>query len=59
MATTDRAEFSRLILQIDRDLMDQARLRTLLTAADTTVANHRQELHTVEARIKRAKDCSV
>jgi hypothetical protein len=36
MATTDRDEFSRLILQIERDLMDQARLRTLLTAVDTT-----------------------
>ena len=51
MATTGRAEFSRLILQIERDLMDQARIRTLLTAADTTGADHRQELRTVEARI--------
>jgi hypothetical protein len=59
MAPTDRAEFSRLILQIERDVMDQARLRTLLSAADTTAAEHRQELRTVEARIKGAKDRSV
>jgi hypothetical protein len=50
---TNRAEFKRLILQIERDLLAQARLRTLLAAADATVVGHRQELQTVKARIKR------
>ena len=53
MATTDRAEFKRLILQIERDLLVQAQLRTLLTAADTTIADHRRRLRSVKARIKR------
>ena len=55
MAITDRAEFKRLILQIERDLMSQAHLRTLLTHADTTVADHVQELRTVDARLKRTR----
>ena len=55
MATTDRAELSRLILQIERDLLSQAHLRTLLTAAGATVAGHRRELRTIEARLKRAR----
>jgi hypothetical protein len=42
MSTPQIAEFSPLILQIEQDMMDQARLRTLLTAVDTTAAEHRQ-----------------
>jgi hypothetical protein len=53
MATPDRAEFKRLILQIERDLLAQARLRTLLTSACETVAGHKQDLRTVEARLRK------
>ena len=55
MATTNRTEFKRLILQIERDLLAETHLRTLLTAATTTIAGHRQELRSVEARIKRTR----
>jgi hypothetical protein len=55
MPITDRAEFKRLILQIERDLLAQAQLRTLLTAADNTIAGHRQKLRKVKARIKRTQ----
>lgn len=53
MSTTDRAEFRRLTLQVERDLLAQTHLRTLLIAADTTIADHRQKMRTVKARIKR------
>ena len=55
--TKHRADFKetkRLILQIERDLLKQSRLKTLLLAADVTVADHRQELRTVKARVTRA-----
>jgi len=55
MPISDRAQFSRLILQIERDLLSQAHLRTLLTDAATTVAGHRRELRTIEARLKRTR----
>lgn len=55
MANADRAELKRLILQIERDLLAQAQLRTLLTAADKTVATHRQKLRSVKARVKRTR----
>jgi len=55
MAITDRAEFKRLILQIERDLLAQAQLRRLLTAADVTIAGHREKLRGVKARIKRTQ----
>jgi hypothetical protein len=55
MAITDRAEFKRLILQIERDLLAQAQLRRLLSAADTTIAGHREKLRSVKARIKRTQ----
>jgi hypothetical protein len=55
MANTDRTEFKRLILQIERDLVSQAHLRTLVTDADTTAADHVQELRTVDARLKRTR----
>jgi hypothetical protein len=56
MPTPDRAEFKRLILQIERDLLAQARLRTLLTNAGVTVAGHRNDLKTVEARLRTRKN---
>jgi hypothetical protein len=49
---TDRAEFARLTLQIERDLVAQAQLRALLTVADTTVAGHRQDLRNLKARMR-------
>ncbi|MCM3881003.1 MAG: hypothetical protein ND807_12915 [Vicinamibacterales bacterium] len=50
----DRTELNRLVLQIARDLCAQDNLRTLLVAADASLVDHRRELRTVKARIKRA-----
>ena len=55
MVMTHHAEFKRLIRQIERDLVSQAHLRTLLTHADTTVADRVQELRTVDGRLKRTR----
>jgi hypothetical protein len=55
MVMTDHAEVKRLVLQIERDLLAQAHLRALLTAAGATVTSHRQDLRAVEARITRAR----
>jgi hypothetical protein len=55
MAITDFAELKQLMLQIERDLLAQAQLRTLLSAADATVAARRQRLRVIKARIKRAR----
>jgi hypothetical protein len=52
MGQTDRAELKRLMLQIERDLLAQAQLRALLTAADKNVADHREKLRSIKARIK-------
>jgi len=53
MANTDHAELKQLMLQIERDLVAQSQLRTLLSAADASVAIHRQRLRVIKARIKR------
>jgi len=50
---TDENERRRLILQIERDLAFQAGLRTLLAAAEATVAGHRRDLRLLEPRITR------
>jgi hypothetical protein len=50
---TDRANLSRLILQIERDLLAQSQLRVLLAAADATIVTHRAELRNLKARIAR------
>jgi hypothetical protein len=55
MTTTDRDELTRLILQIERDLLSQAHLRMLLTEAGATVSDHRREPRTIEARLKRTR----
>jgi hypothetical protein len=55
MAATDFAELKQLMLQIERDLLAQSQLRTLLSAADATVAVRRQRLRVIRARIKRAR----
>ena len=44
----------RLILQVERDLLKQSRLKTMLLAASVTVADHRQELRTAKDRMTRA-----
>jgi hypothetical protein len=54
MSTLNLAQRRRLILQLERDLVAQARLRTLLTDADATVASRRHDLQSVTARINRA-----
>jgi hypothetical protein len=53
MTASDRAGINRLMLQVERDLVAQARLRTLLVDADSTVAIHRRELRIMKARIRR------
>jgi hypothetical protein len=50
---TDRAEFTRLILQLERDLVAQMHFRVLLTAANTTVAGRRRALRNLKARMAR------
>jgi hypothetical protein len=53
-ATTDFNEVQRLILQIERDLLKESRLKTLLLSAGGVVSDHRQELRTAKARMVRA-----
>ena len=53
MASTNRAEFKRLILKIERNLFAQIHLRTLLTALDKAYAEDQQELRAIKTRIKR------
>jgi hypothetical protein len=55
MNRTNRSEFKRLILQIERDLLAETHLRTLLAAANTTLAGRRLELRAIESRIKRTR----
>ena len=55
VATPQLTELQRLILQIERDLVAQAQLRTALTAGDETVADDRQELRVIKARMKRKR----
>jgi len=55
VSIADRAERTRLVLQIERDLVTEARLRTLLTAAQTTLATHRRELRTLERRFSHTR----
>ena len=45
--------FRRLKLQLERDLVAQAQFRTLLIAADATVADRRRELRNLKARFAR------
>ena len=52
---TNRDQFNQVLLQIVRDLLSQAHLRELLTAAEMNIAGHRQELRTVKSRIARAR----
>jgi hypothetical protein len=53
MTPTDsrRDDIMRLVLQVARDAVAQRHLKTLLTAANVTIAGHRQELRTVKAQM--------
>ena len=53
MLIPDRTEFSRLTLQIERDLLAQKRFRMLTAVASATLRDHRHELRTLSARIRR------
>jgi hypothetical protein len=46
------SELRRLILALERDLVAQARLRTMLTDADTTVADRRRDVRTLKKQMK-------
>ena len=51
----DSAEFKRLMRQIEQDLLNQARLRLLLTEADAAVADDRKKLRAVKARLAQGR----
>ena len=53
VAMTDRAQLMRLVLCLERDVLAQAQLRTLLAAADVAIAGHRQEVRNLKARMAR------
>jgi hypothetical protein len=55
MATTNRTEFERLILRIERDLLTESQLKALLTVAEVAVADGPKRLLTIKARIKRTR----
>ena len=55
MATTNRTEFERLILRIERDLLTESQLKALLTVAEVAVADDPKRLLTIKARIKRSQ----
>jgi hypothetical protein len=46
-----RREIMRLFLQIERDAVAQTHLKTLLTVANATIADHRQELRMARAQL--------
>jgi hypothetical protein len=56
MALADRRELSRLTLQVERDLVTQRRLTTLLTAANTTLRHRRLELRNLNNRVTRGAE---
>jgi hypothetical protein len=49
----NRWELRRLILHIERALVAQTPLKTLMSAAGKTVADHRRALRDIRGRIKR------
>jgi predicted HAD superfamily phosphohydrolase YqeG len=50
---TDRAQLTRLILQIERDVLARAQLKTLVTDADATIAGRRRDLRNLKTRMAR------
>jgi hypothetical protein len=55
MATNNRAEFERLILRIERDLLTESQLKALLAVAEVTVPDDPKALVAIKARIKRTR----
>ena len=47
----ERNELWRLLMRLERELSERARLRTLLAAADTVVALRRLDVRTLKAQI--------
>ena len=52
---TDRAEFKRLMLKLERDLVSQASLKALLADADAAVAGNRKALRIVKGRMRKRR----
>jgi hypothetical protein len=50
---TEHAELRRLHLRIERALLAQRQLRSLLTEADVALATQRRELRNLQARVAR------
>ncbi len=48
---TERGELWRVIMRLEREITERARLRTLLAAADTVVALRRLDVRTLKAQI--------
>ena len=55
----DLAQFKQLVLQIERDLLDIGRLRTLLTTADAAATDHLLDAKSFDPRVKRAQPIAV
>lgn len=52
---THRAYLRRMLLQLERDLLHLARLKTLVVKAKKTVRVRRRDVRNLKARIKRYK----
>ena len=48
---TERGELWRVIMRLEREISDRARLRTLLAAADAVVALRRLDVRALKAQI--------
>ena len=51
--STDLHQLQRLTLRIERNLLKQSYLETILKAARTAIAGHRQELRALQTRMTR------
>jgi hypothetical protein len=51
---SDSREVRQLILHIERDVLAQTHLKNMLAAAGVTLAGHKEDLRTVNARMVRA-----
>jgi hypothetical protein len=52
---TNRAQFSRVMLIVERELLALAHLRDLLTTASTATDRHRKKRRRVKSRIKQTR----
>ena len=55
MATSNRAEFERLILKIERELLTESQMKALSAVAEVTVPDDPKALVAIKARIKRTR----